>query len=143
MSHDLPDYQSWDGSSFTNSYEQFINDENASWKCCACKFCNSIVSRLDCCKTDMCAVVGHLVAVSNLRCNRWVQHVITWISRHHSTQGKVESVEALQNWHVLWKKQLLCPHSTTQFGKQCSPLCLVLQVFGITTQSEHVGQQSV
>ena len=48
----------------------------------------------------MCAVVGHQVAefntaisclVNNLQCNRSVQHMITRISRHHSTQGKVES----------------------------------------------------
>ena len=47
MSHDLPHYQSWDDSSSTKSYEQFINYEKASWKCCACKFCKSIVSKQD------------------------------------------------------------------------------------------------
>ena len=57
----------------------------------------------------MCAVVGHQVAefntaiscpVNNLRCNRWVQHMITWISRHHSTQGKVESEDLA--WSFCW-----------------------------------------
>ena len=32
MSHDLPDYQSWDDSSSTKSYEQFINYEKSLLK---------------------------------------------------------------------------------------------------------------
>ena len=55
----------------------------------------------------MCAVVGHQVAefntaiscpVNNCMRNRWVQHMITWISRHHSTQGKVESEDSAQSF---------------------------------------------
>ena len=55
----------------------------------------------------MCAVVGHQVAefntaiscpVNNRRCNRWVQYMITRISRHHSTQGKVESEDSAQSF---------------------------------------------
>ena len=46
MSHDLPDYQSWQFFQFsTKRYEQYINYEKAPWKCCACKHCNSIVSK--------------------------------------------------------------------------------------------------
>ena len=54
----------------------------------------------------MCAVVDHQVAefnttiscpVNNLRCNRWVQHMITRISRH-STQGKVESKDLARSF---------------------------------------------
>ena len=67
---------------------------------------HSFKTRLDSCKTDMCAVVDHLVAefntaiscpVNNRRCNRWVQHKIIQISRHHSTQGKVESEDLAQS----------------------------------------------
>ena len=53
------------------------------------------------------------------------------------------SVGVLQNWKVSWKQQLLCSHSTAQFGKQCSTPCLVPQVFGTITQTKHVGQQLV
>ena len=67
----------------------------------------SFKTRLDCRKTDICAVVGHQVAelntaiscpVNDLWCNRWVQHMITRISRHHSTQGKVESEDSAQSF---------------------------------------------
>ena len=53
------------------------------------------------------------------------------------------SVGVLQNWKVSWKQQLLCLHSTAQFGKQYSMLCLVPQVFLTIAPSKHVGQQLV
>ena len=122
MSHDLPHYKSWDDSSSTKSYEQFINYENASWKCCACEFCNSIVSkqRLECHKTDMCAVVGHQVAelntvlscpVYNLRCNRWVQHDYTnKLASFHSRQGGAFRPGSKFSWCA---SELACLMKTT------------------------------
>ena len=81
----------------------------------------SFKTRLDCRKTDMCAVVGHQVAefntaiscpVNNLRCNRRVQNMITLTSRHHSTQGKVESEDSARSF--CWcASELTCLMKTT------------------------------
>ena len=67
MSHDLPDYQSWDDSSSNKSYEQLINYEKSLLKVLCLQILQqySFKTRLDCHKTDMCAVVGHQVAEFN------------------------------------------------------------------------------
>ena len=60
----------------------------------------------------------------------------------HSRQGRIWRlglkfllVRFDQNWHGSWKQQLLCPHSTAQFDKQCGTLCLVPQVFELLPEA--------